>query len=336
MAVTGAGRAAGAPPAGPATVLVAVRATGPATTLVTVLATPLATVPVTPLVTAGTTLADAGVAGADMADAVADGSGWVWGCDPADCPGPLLSVPPGACPGVPAAAERVLEPPDPPGTMSWATPLTADAAARAAGARAAGALAAGAGTWFAAPLVPDGGAGTLAAGAAGEEAALAAGAWLTGPGWPAELGWPADVGWAGGCGAGGWPAEDGPWPPLPGAGVLPGPGRRLWAAPATEPTADAALPGRLAVSPLTPAAAAGPEGCAEPGVCVVTGFWSADARPARSTAKTSAAAKPPHAYRQTLTTSNKARERVADPSTANTLPPDPGNYPYFPHRRTTP
>jgi hypothetical protein len=188
--------------------------------------------------------------------------------------------------------------------MSWVTPLTADTAELAAGALA----------WFAAPLDPGGGAGTLAAGAAGEEAAPAADAWLPGPGWPAELGWPAGAGWAGGCGAGDWPAEDGPWlPPLPGAGVLPGPGRRLWAAPATDPAADAALPGRPAVSPLTPAA--------EPGACAVPGFWSADARPARSTAKTSAAAKPPHAYRQTLKASIKARERVADPSTANTLLP---------------
>jgi hypothetical protein len=267
-----------------------------------------------------------------------------------DWPGP----PPGACPGV-LAAGPVLEPPDPPGKMSWVTPRTADAAALAAGALVAGALAAGAGTWFAAPLVAGGGAGTLAAGAAGEEAALAAGAWLAGPGWPAEagwpaetgcaaeVGWPADAGWAGGCGAGGWPAEDGPWlPPLPGAGGLPGPGRRLWAAPATEPAADAALPGRPAVSPLTPAAAAGPGVCAEPGFCAEAGFWSADARPARSTAKTSAAAKPPHAYRQTLTTSNKARERVADPSTANTLPPDPDIHPYpgtcrtGPHLRSCP
>ena len=113
--------------------------------------------------------------------------------------------------------------------MSWATPLTADTAALAAGALAAGALvagalAAGAGTWFAAPLDPGGGAGTLAAGAAGEEAALAAGAWLAGSGWPAELGWPAEAGWRR-LRAGGWPAEDGPWlPPLPGAGVLPGAG----------------------------------------------------------------------------------------------------------------
>jgi hypothetical protein len=89
------------------------------------------------------------------------------------------------------------------------------------------------------------------------------------------------------------------------------------------------------------AGAAEPGGCAEPGFCVelggcvVIGFWSADARPARSTAKTSAAAKPPHAYRQTLKTS-KALERVADPFTANTLLPDTGNYPYFPYRQTTP
>jgi len=379
MAVAGAG---GAPPAGPATgpaiVLVAVPATVLGAVRATVAVTVLVTVPVTPLVTAGTTLADVAVAGADVAGA--DVAGWVWGCDPAGWPGAaeprpwvrlwtvwltLASAPPagdwpalppgapdGTCPGgvlaaAASAAGPVLEPPDPPGMMSWVIPWTADAAALAAGALAAGVLvpgvladgvlADGAGTWFAAPLAAGAaGAGTLAAGAAGEEAALAAGAWLAGTSWPAELGWPADAGWAGGCGAGGWPAEDGPWPPLPGAGVLPGPGRRLWAAPATEPAADAALPGRLAVSPLTPAAAAGPEGCAEPGVCVVTGFWLADARPARSTAKTSAAAKPPHAYRQTLTTSNKARERVADPSTANTLPPDPGNYPYFPYRRTTP
>jgi hypothetical protein len=228
--------------------------------------------------------------------------------------------------------------------MSWVTPPTADTAALAAGALAAGAGtlaagAAGAGTLAAGAA----GAGTLAAGAAGEEAALAADAWLAGPGWPAELGW-------GGCGAEGWPAEDGAWlPPLPGAGVLPGggvltgPGRRLWAAPATEPATEVTLPaGRPAVSPLTPAAAAEPEGCVEPGFCVVAGFWSADARPARSTAKTSAAAKPPHAYRQTLTTSSKARERVADPSTANTLPPDPDNHPYSgtcwtgPHLRSCP
>jgi hypothetical protein len=140
------------------------------------------------------------------------------------------------------------------------------------------------------------------------------GAWLAGPGWPAE------AGWAAGCGAGDWPAEEGS--SLPGAGLLPGPGRRLWAALATEPATEVTLPaGRPAVSPLVLAAPAGPEVCAEPGFCAEAGFWSADARPARSTAKTSAAAKPPHAYRQTLKASLKARERVADPSTANTLPP---------------
>ncbi len=271
---------------------------------------------------------------------------------------PLLGAPPGACPGGVLAAGPVLEPPDPPGKTSWVAARTADAAA----------LATGAGAWFAPPLAAGAagagtlaagaagagtlaagaagagtlaagaaGAGTLAAGAAGEEAALAAGAWLAGTGWPAELGWPAVLGWAGGCGAGGWPAEDGPWlPPLPGA-VPAGPGRRLWAAPATEPAAEVTLPtGRPAVSPLTPAAAAEPEGCAEPGFCAEAGFWSADARPARSTAKTSAAAKPPHAYRQTLKASIKARERVADPSTANTLPPDPDIHPYPGTRRTGP
>jgi hypothetical protein len=317
-------------------------------------------------VTAGTTLADVALAGTDVAGT--GGSGRVWACAPADWPGaarpwPWPSVrlwavrltlasapvagdwpgPPGApdgtCPACVLAAAApaagpVLEPPDPPGKMSWVTPLTADTTAPAAGALAAGALAAGAGTWFAPPL---------AAGAAGEEAGLTADAWLAGPGWPAELGW-------GGCGGEGWPAEDGAWlPPLPGAGVLPGggvltgPERRLWAAPATEPAPEVTLPaGRPAVSPLTPAAAAGPEGCAEPGFCVVAGCWSADARPARSTAKTSAAAKPPHAYRQTLTTSSKARERVADPSTANTLPPDPDIHPYpgtcrtGPHLRSCP
>ena len=190
MAVAGAG---GAPLAGPATVvLVAVRAT--------VLVRALVTVPETLLVAAGTTLADVAVAGADVAGAGADvagagvdGSGWLWGCDPAGWPGaagPPLWVtlwmvwltlarapgagdwpglppgaPVGACPGGVLAAGPVLEPPDPPGKMSWVTPLTADAAALAAGALVAGVLAAGAGAWFAAPLDP-GGAGTLAAGAA--------------------------------------------------------------------------------------------------------------------------------------------------------------------------
>ena len=190
-------------------------------------------------------------------------------------PGPLPGAPDGACPSgvlgaAPPAAGPVLDPPDPPGMMSWVTPRTADTAALAAGALVtgalvtgalvtgalvtgalvAGALAARAGTWFAASLVPGGGAGTLAAGAAGEEAALAAGAWLAGPGcsrcWELAdggraLAATARCGGAARCG-----------------GVLPGPGRRLWAAPATEPAADAALPGRPAVSPLTPAAAAGP------------------------------------------------------------------------------
>jgi hypothetical protein len=252
-AVAGAG---GALLAGPATVLVAVRAT----------------VPVTLPVTADTTLADVAVAGADVAGT--DGSGWLWGCDPADWPGaagpppwvtlwtvwltlarappagdwpgPPLGVPDGACPGgvltaAAPAAGPVLWPPDPPGKMSWVTTLTADAAALAAGV------------------------------------------------------------------------------------LVAGPGRRLWAVPATEPAVEVTLPGRPAVTPLRPA---------EPGFCAGPGFWPAEARPARSTAQTSAAAKPPHAYRQTLRTSTKARERVADPFTANTLPPDPDNDPYPGSRRT--
>jgi hypothetical protein len=68
----------------------------------------------------------------------------------------------------PPAAGPVLWPPDPPGKMSWVTPLLADTAA----------LVAGAGPWFA-PL--------LAAGAAGG-GMLAAGAWLADPGWPAGAG----------------------------------------------------------------------------------------------------------------------------------------------------
>ena len=183
--------AGGAPLPGPATVPVAVA--------LTVLAAVRATVPVTALVTAGTTLADVAVAGTDVAGAGTDGSGWLWGCDPAGWPGatglPLWvtlwtvrltlasapaagdrpglppDAPVGACPGGVLAAGPVLELPDPPGKMSWVTPRTADAAALAAGALAAGALtagalAAGAGAWFAAPLDPGGGAGTLAAGAA--------------------------------------------------------------------------------------------------------------------------------------------------------------------------
>ena len=116
----------------------------------------------------------------------------------------------------------------------------------------------------------------------------------------------------------------------------PGPGSSPWAAPATEPAAELAPPaGWPAVSPLAAAVAAEPGGCVEPGFCAAAGFWAADARPAMSTAKTSAAARPPHAYKQTLRTRNEARERDADPSTANTLPPDPDNYPYLASCRTS-
>ena len=120
LPVAAAARAGGVLLGGPATVLETVRATVRATVPVTV----LVTVPATVLVAAGTTLAAAAEGAA--------GSDWLWGCDPADWPGAegpplcvtlwtvwltLVSAPP--------PAGTVLEPPDPPGKMSWVTPLTA-------------------------------------------------------------------------------------------------------------------------------------------------------------------------------------------------------------------
>jgi len=105
-------------------------------------------------------------------------------------------------------------------------------------------------------------------------------------------------------------------------------------APTTEPTAELTvdagpLPDRPAVSTLEMF----PEG---PGFGAATGFWSAAARPAMRTAKTNAAANAPHAYKQTLRARSKARERVADPSTANTLPLDDDNHAYLAYCRTAP
>jgi hypothetical protein len=123
-----------------------------------------------------------------------------------------------------------------------------------------------------------------------------------------------------------------PCPELP-----PWPAITLWVElitePATEPTVElteaAGLPpGEPAVSALRPLAGAS-------GVCAAEGFWAAAARPAMSTAKISAAANAPHAYKQTLRASTKARERVGDPSTANTLPLDADNHPYLAGCRTT-
>lgn len=121
-----------------------------------------------------------------------------------------------------------------------------------------------------------------------------------------------------------WPLVAGlPAAGLPAAGLLPDPELPPWpgitptAVPTTEPTAELTVDaGPPAGWPAVSALEVVP---AEPGFCAEPGVWSAAARPARSTAKTSAAANPPHAYRQTLRAS-KARERVADPSTANTLP----------------
>ena len=145
-------------------------------------------------------------------------------------------------------------------------------------------------------------------------------AWLAEPGWLAELGWPACCGLEAGL----W--VDGAWSLLPpdaaltGPELPPWPAITLWTELVTEPTAEltgAGLPpGEPAVSALRLLAG-------ESGVWFAAGFWAAAARPAMSTAKTSAAANAPHAYRQTLRARSKARERVADPSTANTLPLEP-------------
>jgi hypothetical protein len=192
------------------------------------------------------------------------------------------------------------------------------------------------------------------------EAALASDAWLAEPGWLAE------VGGAACCGP-----EPGLWvgvtwlplPPgagLPGAGLpgaalagpelppcpelLPRPAITLWAElvtelvtePTAELTGDAELAGDAGLPPGAPAVSVLRPLTGESGVCVAAGFWSAAARPATRTAKTSAAANAPHAYKQTLRASSKAREKVADPSTANKLPPDADNHPYVASRRTRP
>ena len=270
-----------------------------------------------------------------------------------DWPALPRGAPDGACPGgvlaaAASAAGPVLEPPDPPGMMSWVIPWTADAAALAAGALAAGVLvpgaladgvlADGAGTWFAPPLAAGAaGAGTLAAGAAGEEAALAAGA-LAGRYRLARR-----TGLARRCGLGrrlrcrGLARRGRPLAAAARCGRAARP-REETLGRASHRTSRGCGTARQARSePADPRGRSGAGRSAlEPGFCAEAGFWLADARPARSTAKTSAAAKPPHAYRQTLTTSNKARERVADPSTANTLPPDPDIHPYPGTCRTRP
>ena len=107
--------------------------------------------------------------------------------------------------------------------------------------------------------------------------------------------------------------------------LSPWPATTLWTdlvtGPVTEPTAE--LTGDAELPPGEPAVSALRLLPGESGVCAAEGFWAAAARPAMSTAKTSAAANAPQAYRQTLRARSKARERVADPSTANTLPPEP-------------
>ena len=238
--------AAGAGVAGADGVLLAVPAT--------VLATVRATVPVTVLVTAGTALADVAVAEVDVADA---GAGWVRGCDPAgwpeaarpwpwpwvtpwtvwltlasappagDWPGLPPGAPDGACPGsVLAAAGPVLEPPDPPGKMSWVTPLTADTAALVAEHWRRGRWRPGRwrpGRWW---LGRGPGSRRRWFRAAGQERWLRERPerrqrWQRVPGWPdpagrqnwaglQKAGWPAEAGWAGCWVLGAGPRRTGP------------------------------------------------------------------------------------------------------------------------------
>lgn len=195
----------------------------------------------------------------------------------------------------PAGRPCAAEPwpwPGPPVT-AWVTPLTPDATAVTAD---------DAGDWWAGTLA--GGAGTLAAGEAGTLAAggagvlagggtLAGGVLAAGPG-----------GWLGG--PGGWL-----WP-------LPWPGIRPWTALTAEAAEDVIPPtDTVAVSPLPGALPGEPE------------VWAAEARPATSNAKISAADNPPHAYRKTLRARTKARDRVADPSTGQQATPDADNHEYL-------
>lgn len=141
---------------------------------------------------------------------------------------------------------------------------------------------------------------------------LAADTWLGGgPGWPAAPGWP------GVCGE---------VPPCLGMAPV----AELTADPAADPIAETAGPtGRPAVRPLIVDGE-------EPAGDEETGFWAAAARPAKSTAKTSAAASPPQVYRKTLRARSKARDRVADPSTGTKLPLDADNHAYLVSCRTKP
>ena len=152
---------------------------------------------------------------------------------------------------------------------------------------------------------------------------LAPDAWLGGPGWLGGLGWPTGPGWLAGPG----------WPGICGE-MLAGPGMAPCAAPVTEltpdPTAETAGPTGTSTVRALVVAGEEPVGGAE------TGFWAAAARRAKSTAKTSAAADAPHAYRQTLRARSKAREGVADPSTRNKLPRAADNHAYLVSCRTKP
>lgn len=212
------------------------------------------------------------------------------------------------------------------------TPLTPETALVTADD--AGTLAGGAGTLGAggAGALAAGGAGTLAAGDAGALAgagapaagALAGAGALTGAGMLTAGGAPGAAGVlvagmlaagpeGGLCDAGGW------------LGPLPWPGIRPWTAPTAESAALTAEPADEVIPPA-PTAAASPLPGAFAGEPEVV---AAEARPAISNAKMSAAANAPHAYRQPLRTRIKARAGVADPSTAQQATPDTDNHDYL-------
>ena len=184
--------------------------------------------------------------------------------------------------------------------VRWLTVLVTPAAVDAAAA--AGWLA----TWLPAGCVAAGWvvAGWVVAGWVWAEVPLAAGGGELAA-WPEPLELVAAVGWAGAfAGVAGWLG-----------GGAAGGAEAVWAGPDDGAglgwvrlcTAPLAAPVRELSADPAPLEPGEPESVA------------ADARPARRNAKISAAEIPPQAHRKTLRARPKARERVADPSTARRL-----------------
>jgi hypothetical protein len=187
--------------------------------------------------------------------------------------------------------------------------LTADTARVTA--EATGTLAGGAGTLAAGDTGVPAGPGALAAGDAG----VPAGAGVLAGGGVLAAGAPA-------AGPEGWLGAPGGW-----LGPLPGPGIRPWTALAAEPAAPTAEPAAALTAEPAALVIPPPAAAALPGALAgVPELVAAEARPATSSAKMSAAANPPHAYKKPLRTRIKARERVADPSTVQQATPDADNH----------